>query len=155
MTNREEFLDREQVGDVLVHYCFLLDTHEPARVADDVFTADAAVDYGVGPWRGCEEIAAAFVEMMAHFDGTAHVVTNVHVEVNGDRARSRAYVSAWHWLAGGGPSPRPADFLVIGAYLDDFRHVPEGWRIERRRFRPVGSSVLAVGELPDILVPQT
>ncbi|MCZ7526508.1 MAG: nuclear transport factor 2 family protein [Acidimicrobiia bacterium] len=148
--------DRHAICELLAHYCFLVDSGYHDRLADEVYTADAVDDHGLGEWRGSDAIRRAFAETMARFEGTAHVLGNVHVELDGDRARSRAYVTAWHWLADRAEpgTIRPADFVVLGAYLDDLRREPAGWRIARRRFRPVGPSVLAVGELPDFLLPR-
>ena len=147
-------LDREAIRDLLAHYCFCLDAGQPARLADEVFTEDGVDDHGLGEWRGRNSIRAGFVEVMSRFEGTAHVLGNVRIDIDGDEARSSAYVSAWHWLAGGSRD-RPADFLVVGVYLDRLRHEPTGWRIAYRRFRPLGPSVLAAGRLPAFLLPRT
>jgi len=144
--------DREAIGELLAHYCFCLDSRRPDRLVDEVFADDAVDDHGLGEWRGRVRIKEAFDDIMARFAGTAHVLGNIHIELAGDEARSRAYVTAWHWLSSE-PANRPADFVVVGAYLDDLRRQSNGWRIIRRRFRPVGSSVLAVEELPDFLLP--
>ncbi len=139
--------DRVAITDLLVEYCHLVDAGHPELVAEAIFTADAVDDLGLGTWRGREEIGAGMTGIMARFAGTAHVLGNVRVEVTGDEARSRAYVTAWHWLAGAAPSA-PADFAVLGAYLDDLRREPQGWRVARRRFRQVGASMVVMGRLP-------
>ena len=127
-------LDREAIRDLLAHYCFCLDAGQPARLADEVFTEDGVDDHGLGEWRGRNSIRTGFVEVMSRFEGTAHVLGNVRIDIDGDQARSSAYVSAWHWLAGGSRD-RPADFLVVGVYLDRLRH-------ERRAGgSPTGGSV--------------
>lgn len=148
-----QLADREAIRELLAHYCFCIDSRQPERLVDEVFADDAVDDHGLGEWRGREGIRQAFDDVVARFAGTAHALGNIHIELDGDRAKSRAYVTAWHWLTSD-PAVRPADFAVVGAYLDDLRRDPEGWRIVRRRFRPVGSSVLAVGELPDFLLPR-
>ncbi len=146
--------DRVEIGELLAHYCYLLDSRQWDRLSGEVFAPDALDDHGLGQWRGAAAITAGFRAVMAHFSGTMHSLSNPHLELEGDRARSRCYVTAWHWLDGDNqtaPAIRPADFLVIGAYLDDLERRPEGWRITQRRFRPVGEGVLGIGELPDFL----
>ena len=147
--------DRVAVGELLVHYCFLLDSRQWERLSDEVFAPDALDDHGLGEWRGADAIRDGFRNIMTRFAGTTHALSNSHIELDGDHARSRCYVSGWHWLASEVPSVTPAlgpaDFLVIGAYLDDLERRPEGWRIARRRFRPVGPGVLGVGEMPEFL----
>ncbi len=149
---KAELADREAIRELLAHYCFLIDSCQPGRMVDEVFTDDAVDDHGLGQWRGREGINAAFDDILTRFAGTAHVLGNIHIELARDEAKSRAYVTAWHWLAPD-PSIHPADFVVVGAYLDRLRRDSAGWRIVHRRFRPVGSSVLAVGELPEFLLP--
>lgn len=142
--------DRVAIQELLVHYCFLLDSGRPERIADEIFCADGVDDHGLGEWRGREGLRAGFVKVMEGFAGTAHVLANLHVELAGDTARARSYVTAWHWLPGNA-SDRPADLVIVGAYLDDLRRDPQGWRVLRRRFRPVGPSVVGTGTLPAFL----
>jgi hypothetical protein len=145
--------DHDAIEDVLLRYCYLVDVaREPRRLGEEVFTADAVDNHGVGPWRGREEIGEKQAEVIARFSGTAHVLTNVRIEVDGDTAHSHSYVTAWHWLAES-EAGAPADFVVVGTYVDDLQRTPEGWRISYRRFRPLGRAVLAIGELPAYLQP--
>lgn len=151
-----ELDEREAIRDLLAHYCFLIDSSQSHLLTTEIFTPDAVDDHGMGEWRGSEEIGRAFAALMPRFEGTAHVLGNVRIELDGDRARTSAYVTAWHWLArtSGRGRIRPADFVAVGVYLDEMAKGPGGWRITRRRFRPLGPSSLGVGELPPWLLPQ-
>jgi hypothetical protein len=51
------------------------------------------------------------------------------VDVDGDRATSRAYVQARHQRAGDTAGPV---FDSSGEYIDRWERHPEGWRIVRR-----------------------
>jgi hypothetical protein len=151
-----ELADREAIKDLLAHYCFLVDSKQSHLLTKEIFTPDAIDDHGLGEWRGWQEIGRAFADLMPRFESTAHVLGNIRVELDRDRARSRSYVTAWHWLARTADRGRfrPADFVALGIYLDEMRKESEGWRISRRRFRPLGPSSLGIGELPPWLLPR-
>jgi ketosteroid isomerase-like protein len=138
---------------VLDHYCHCIDTGKPELLTDEVFAHDAVDDHHFAVWRGRDEIREAFTQIVGRFAGTAHVLGNTRVHVDGDTAHSRAYVTAWHWLPGGDEIRAPADFVVLGAYHDELRRDAPGWRIIHRRFRPLGRSALGAGTYPPFLDP--
>jgi hypothetical protein len=147
--------DERDVTDLLFLYSECIDTRRFARLGE-VFTADAEVDLGFGVWRSLDTIIGEYERLLADTAGTAHAVSNVRVKVDGDSGRSTAYVHAWHWMfrAGAMPVDQPADFLFVALYRDDLVKLPEvGWRIRSRRARRVGPTALAVGVLPDTMVP--
>lgn len=145
----QELADREAVLEVLHHYCYCVDHKHPDRVADEVFAPDAVDDHAYATWTGREELREAFRWICAHFAATAHLLANPRIRVEGDVAHSHVHVTAWHWMPGG--SRREADFVVVGTYEDELRRLEEGWRIVHRRFRRVGPTPSALGELPDFL----
>jgi SnoaL-like domain len=151
--------DRAAIADLLFHYAYCIDTAQPQRLTE-VFVDDVLAEYGYGihaggAWRGSAEVIAGLANQIAMFDGTAHMITNVNVAVDGDRARSTAYVCAWHWLHDGGVDPeRPADFMLAGVYIDRLHRLQRGWRIVHRRFRRSGPSALALGTMPAFMRPQ-
>ena len=94
-----------------------------------------------------------FTTLCAEFEGAAHYISNVVVEVDGDEATSQCYVQAWHWLhstAEAGPN-RNADFVTIGTFLDKLRRTENGWRIAERRRRNIGTSAIGLGPTPPAL----
>jgi hypothetical protein len=149
--------DRVAINDLLIHYGYCIDTAQPERL-DEVFSASVEANYGYGEggeWHGVEELIAGIAAQVETFEGTAHMISNVRVTVDGDEARSTAYVSGWHWLKGAASGPeRPADFLFTGVYVDKLRREEAGWRIIRRRFRRLGPTALTVGAIPDYMRAQ-
>jgi hypothetical protein len=117
-----------------IHYAHLLDTGQTNRVADDIFTVDAEVDYGTGRLRGRDAIHAFYSGFEGALLGTSHNLGNFHIEVEGDRARSLCRAMAWHWhKTSERPSMLPAaDLLAIGGYQDELERGPSGWRVSRR-----------------------
>ncbi len=64
--------------------------------------------------------------------GLRHVVTNVHVEGEGDYAQGRAYLVAFS--ASGGVT----SLLSTGRYRDELVRTARKWRFAARRFTPDG-----------------
>ncbi|HEX3610242.1 MAG TPA: nuclear transport factor 2 family protein [Sporichthyaceae bacterium] len=66
--------------------------------------------------------------LRTRFSSTMHTLSNITIEVDGDRAGVESYVVAHHVTADG------SALRVFGArYLDRFEHRPEaGWRIAHR-----------------------
>jgi SnoaL-like domain len=147
--------DRELIAETLNAYATCIDKGEPEGMARDVFAPDAVVDLGYGAWNGPDEIVRQFAAEIETFDGSAHVLTNLRVKLDGDVASSSVYVSAWHWNKAEGADPaRPVDFVTVGVYLDQLRREEAGWRIVHRRFRRLGPSAIALGALPSFIQPE-
>lgn len=148
-------VERQAIVDVLHRYCDLVDEQDHERMAAEVFAPDGSDDHGQGPVVGREAIAAWFVEATANIAANAHNVSNVVVEIDGDRARMRSRVTSWTWTMEtleAGPL-RPADYVVSVRYHDELTRYPEGWRIDRRVLVPHGAergrpNVLGMGVLP-------
>jgi hypothetical protein len=152
VTSPSELLDKDAIGAVLVRYCHLLDTRGFASLAGEVFSADASFGDERGSWRGGREIAARIEAAMRPFEGTAHVLGNVVIDVEGDAASSSASITAWHWLHETAPqgAGRPADWVMVGAYRDRLVREARGWRICQRRFERIGPGLVAVGRPPKL-----
>lgn len=126
--------DWRRVYEHEIYYAHLLDTGQTNRVANDIFTADAELDYGTGRLKGRDAIHAFYSGFEGALLGTSHNLGNFHIEVEGDRARSLCRAMAWHWHKTSGRSPvlPSADLLAIGGYQDELERGPSGWRVSRR-----------------------
>jgi hypothetical protein len=148
--------DIQAIRDLLHHYAFCIDSRQSERLGE-VFSTSVEAGYGYGEegvWHGLDELIDGIATQIGTFEGSAHMIGNVRVEVDGDLARSTCYVSAWHWVAGSDTDPeRGADFLLTCVYLDDLKRGTEGWRIVRRRLRRLGPSALTAGRMPDNMRP--
>lgn len=149
--------DREQIEETINAYATWIDKGEAEGLAREVFAADAVVDLGYGAWEGAAEVVRQIGAEIDQFDGCAHMLTNFRLlELEGDSARSSVYVTAWHWNKGerSADTTRPAEFVTVGVYLDRLERRDQAWRIVHRRFRRLGPSAVAIGELPPFIDPE-
>jgi 3-phenylpropionate/cinnamic acid dioxygenase small subunit len=123
--------DRLAIEEVLVRYCRAIDDRDWALL-DDVFTPDASIDYtssggvaGVLP-----EVRAWLAEVLPRFEASQHLLANLEIRVEGDRATSRAYF--FNPMVRRLPDGSADVFYVGGYYLDRLRRTGGGWRIEER-----------------------
>jgi hypothetical protein len=146
--------DWRRVYEHEIYYAHLLDTGQTRRVADEIFSPDAEVDYGTGLLRGREAIHAFYSGFEGALLGTSHNLGNFHIEVQGDRARSVCRAMAWHWhkTADADNALPAADLLAIGGYQDDLQRGASGWRVSRRVSVQFGTGI-GVGAAPDLIRP--
>lgn len=64
--------------------------------------------------------------VIGQFDATQHMITNIQVVLDGDRATARATMRAEHWLSG---LKGQARYTMFGVYRNGFRRTADGWRI--------------------------
>lgn len=143
-------VDRQAILDVLHRYCYLVDIQDLDAMVEQVFAPDGSDDHGEGPVVGREQIRDWFVDNTANIAGNAHNISNVMIELDGDRATMRSTVTSWTWTresTGAGPL-RPADYVLVLNYVDELSRYPEGWRIDRRVLVSNGESVVGIGSLP-------
>ncbi|MGH9028640.1 MAG: nuclear transport factor 2 family protein [Acidimicrobiales bacterium] len=123
--------DRAGIAELLADYARAVDTKD-WELYKSVFSADAVVDYtSSGGPRGTREQVAEWVSSaLEPFTMTQHLVTNLHVEVEGDNATCRSdYYNPMGMPDGAG---RLALFFVGGLYLDRLRRSEGGWLITER-----------------------
>jgi hypothetical protein len=144
--------DFQAIQKLLVLSCHRVDANRLDRMAGDIFTEDAVVDYGMVRVSGRDQIHAFYTGFDSNLLGTSHNLTNAYIDVDGDEARSLSYVLAWHWhnQVGGAVEPLPTDILVVGGYQDRLRRTPDGWRIVERITVQFGTGVGAGAPTPAI-----
>ena len=124
-----EFLDRQEITDLLFEYCGALDCMDLPRLSA-LFTHDCEVDYGPDELlqcRGAAELEKS-LERMWRWSRTSHHLSNVQINFCGENeAVGRSYVYAWHERADGTIA------TILGQYHDRFVREPRGWRIAKRR----------------------
>ena len=131
MTNNEQrwqaTADRLELAELMHRYALAIDT---AQFDDlrDVFTADAAVDFGsVDQYvdgatgvSGIDTIVHWFRTVLTPFPEVLHFMGNHVVDLDGDRARVRTLMHVLHMPMG-------------GIYDAQAVRTASGWRIERFR----------------------
>ena len=145
-----EIQDRLAIQDLLYHYAELVDTGQCQRIAREIFAPDGVAEFGPAQVAGFEQLhdfylnSPLFTKFPQDMDGFRHDITNVRIRFDApDRAQSIARVTAWCWhkIARAGGKTRAADLVITGVYRDNLVHLPEGWRISRRRGGQFGTGV--------------
>jgi 3-phenylpropionate/cinnamic acid dioxygenase small subunit len=122
-----ELQDKMEVHELLARYARGVDTRD-WDLWRSVFTPDATVDYSsAGAAVGSrDEVAAALERGIATLPWTQHIITNIEVDLDGDRAKVRAMFLNPMQLPGlDGPS------CCGGYYHHDLVRTPEGWKSAR------------------------
>ena len=128
------FDDWHAIDGLLSAYATAIDTKDWASLRS-LFTGGAVLDYtGSGGPRGSFDDALPFLQQgLGLFSVTQHFLTNSRITVDGDRARSEAYLY----------NPMGRDdgqgglqlLLVGGRYESGFERTADGWRFSEHRVR--------------------
>ncbi len=126
----QELLDRQAICEALWHYCRTLDRVD-LEGAHALWCEDAQAIYH-GMYEGSGHGFVDWVwEQHSGMHRHYHLITSVHVETDGDEARSEAYVTVTLWMM---PQTPPTQIRVCGRYLDRWRREQGGWKIAHREF---------------------
>jgi uncharacterized protein (TIGR02246 family) len=122
-------IDRTQVTDVIVRTALAQDARDWQAVAD-CFADDAVYLHPGGRMDGVEAIVERSRRALQPLDASQHLVSSIHVSVEGDTASSTAYFQAQHVrkAAAGGEL-----YTIAGTYRDTFSRQRGQWRIVERR----------------------
>jgi hypothetical protein len=127
--NLEDVAAHLEIQQVLFRYCRGVDRGD-AELISSVYHPDAVDTHG--PWTGLgKEFATYLVPNMDQVPLIGqHHITNVLIELEGDKAAVESYFVAFHPEA---TDAGPAHALVCGRYLDRFERRDTGWRIADRK----------------------
>jgi hypothetical protein len=126
-------LDHFAIREVLARYVLAMRTRD-IDLMDDVFTADAMIDYtAIGgaqaPWSETKSWLQGMidVELFMLYVGDVYPT----FESDGDAADVE---STWHGVFIAAPGVTP--LTIFGTYTDHFVRTPPGWRIAARTDHP-------------------
>lgn len=125
----ERLVERQEIADLLARFCERIDEYDIDGVVE-LFTDDCTTDYGPGRGGavlGREAFRARLLSSQGAFRRTHHQLGQVRVELDGDSARSVAYVTADHELSDGQRE------TVRFQYRDRFTRQSASWRIVERQ----------------------
>ena len=126
----QELLDKQACTELVYRFARGLDRVDEAIIRS-VFHPDGTDHHGA--FRGDVDAFVSWVlPMLAPMERTQHVIGNVLVEVDGDRAWSEAYFVAFHDMSDA--EGNPLRTTVAGRYLDRFERRAGEWRIAHRTF---------------------
>lgn len=126
----DELLSRAQIEEVLMAYARGNDRVDEALIRS-CFWPESTHKHGKFDGKSSDFVGFA-MKIITGLKFTAHHISNVSIQVNGDRALSECYYLAHHRRdrkEGGGEE----DAWFEGRYLDDFERRAGVWKIIRRR----------------------
>ena len=121
--------DHREIAGVLDRYAEALDTRRWGLLTE-VFAPELEFDFGEWTVTSREEAVATIRTYLDGCGPTQHLLGNYRIDVNGDAARSRVYVRAFHVGIG---EATGKTYEMGGEYRDELRRTPEGWRSHRRQ----------------------
>lgn len=122
--------DISEISNVLIRYATGIDSKDWDAFRS-CFTDDVYADYGTtGCWEGVDSITKWMAETHAPMPATNHMMSNIVVEVDGDRASATSYVHAVLVIN----AERTQTVDAVGTYHDVLVRTGDGWRIRERRF---------------------
>jgi hypothetical protein len=119
------------ITEVIYRYCRALDRMD-RELADTVWHADGTADYGPTFQGSAAGLLDRLWSNHAKLLGHSHQVTNILIEVRGDRAGSEAYVTGTLWNVS--DSGDLTHMVALGRYIDEWSRRDEVWAIDHRRF---------------------
>lgn len=93
-----------------------------------VFHDDATTDYGFFQGGPDEFVAMAYGALKDH-DANHHMLGQIRVTLDGDRAQGEVYFQAYHRVHDDG---RPKDLFIAGRYVDRYERRDGVWKIAFR-----------------------
>lgn len=122
---------KQEIAESLYRYCRAMDRID-RRMAREVWHPGGIADYG-DIFQGT---GAGFAEWVSDVHETllarSHQVANILIEVDGETARSEAYVTvALQTRAAEG---QPPDIIIRGRYLDRWSYRDGRWAIDHRSY---------------------
>lgn len=123
----QELHDRQAIQHTLVTYCRGIDRCD-METLKSVYWPEATDDHGSfngNAHEFCEYVIPALKQMRQ----TMHLISNVYIELEGDRAKAETYCVAYHHLDG---EDGVQDMIVGGRYLDLFEKRSSKWKILKR-----------------------
>ncbi|OHV36055.1 MULTISPECIES: nuclear transport factor 2 family protein [Pseudofrankia] len=124
--------DQAQISEVLIRYATGIDQRD-WKLFRTCWTDDVEADYGLR-LSGAEAITDYMTTAHRDMGDTRHQLSNLVIDVTGDRATARSYVHAVLMIR---PDDPNAFIDVIGSYDDVLVRTADGWRISSRSFHLV------------------
>jgi 3-phenylpropionate/cinnamic acid dioxygenase small subunit len=107
-------------------YAYALDTRDWAQL-DSVFDESAQAHYGPGiDLNGREAIVRSIRTFLDHCGPTQHLIGNLDIDIQGERANARCYIRAHHLEK---DSASPKSYEAFGRYESVWVRGSAGWRV--------------------------
>lgn len=121
--------DRQAITDQIYRYCRSMDRIDP-ELGYSIWHEDGTADYGADAYQGSgrgfiDHVCAQHRSLLTH----THQVTNIIIELDGDRAGSEAYVTATLRMQRG---DRLMQIMSWSRYVDTWSKRDGRWAIDHR-----------------------
>lgn len=127
----EELFDREEIYDVLVAYARGADRADADLIAA-AYHDDAIEDHG-GTFRGpASKYVAMLRKALPSAPRMTHMITNIHIELDGDSAVTECYFLTFSRRDAIGDE-EAFDSLTMARAIDRFERRDGAWKITHRR----------------------
>jgi hypothetical protein len=120
--------DRDAICDLLYRYCRAVDRLDHAE-GYRVWHADGEADYGEVFQGTGHQFIDFVIEQHRQCTHTSHQMTNIVLEIAGERAASESYYTTAVRIARDG---KPFEIRVWGRYIDTWSKRESCWGIDRR-----------------------
>ena len=128
-----ELAAKQAITEVIYRYCRALDRMD-LDMAATIWHPDGTADYGPTMFQGTGAGFIAWVwEQHTAMQSHSHQISNVLIEVDGDRAASEAYVTAALRTESGPDAP--IEIVSRGRYVDQWSRREADWAIDHRVLR--------------------
>lgn len=124
----DDLMAEREIYRALSRFARAMDARDWAAL-DDIVVQDATADIGTGSLHGRADIIAHMRAFLDECGPTQHLLGNVMIEIDGDCATSKAYVSDMHTGAG---DKADLTFSTFGDYHDQWKQVDGVWRMTHR-----------------------
>lgn len=126
----QSLADKLAITDLIYRYCRAMDRID-AELGMSIWHADGTADYGVAVYQGTghgfvEQVCEQHRKTLAH----SHQMTNIIIELNGDKAASESYyIAALRIMRG----DQEYEVAVRGRYIDAWSNRAGRWGIDHRQ----------------------
>jgi 3-phenylpropionate/cinnamic acid dioxygenase small subunit len=121
--------EKAQIAEVLIRYATGIDFKD-WTLFRSCWTDEVDIDYGdLGRFTNADEFTALMTQIHDGMGQTYHRVSNLVIDVDGDRATARSYVFAQLMAV---PDDSGSWIDALGHYDDELSRTSGGWRIGKR-----------------------
>lgn len=124
----EALIAHQEIARLLTEFARAMDERDWARIAE-ILVDDVTVDVGEGVLTDSLSFIATMRRYLDACGPTQHLLGNLIVDVEGDEATSRYYVSDMHI---GSTGREHLTFATLGDYHDRWRRIDGRWRMVQR-----------------------
>jgi len=120
--------EREEIRELLARYADGVNRRDIDAWSEVWMEDGISITNGVVKREGREAIVALYAKAMNNTESMLQLVHNGYIDVDGDSATGRWYVSEHHGLGDG------KSIYLIGVYQDRYVRTTQGWKFAERHF---------------------